>query len=242
MASSNHKVQVYADLAEWEHQHGSQQARDRFLILAADAALTAGLTDEAEQFRSRLLESNPHHLLRPYISLAEAMKSSDVYSYIADLRGTYPPEEAEKLLAALQGDKGPATDPTLTHSPTQHPPLPDLPTPAAVLGGSDPTERGSLFAPDPPGTVPTETGEEPPLFASLRQPSESSRKAPLPHPPTAPGTTGATAAEEEAEERAGGMGVLFSDALFYLLLVTGLVLVGYTLARPWLPLPDAPFR
>lgn len=43
MASSNHHVQVYADLAEWEHQHGSPQARDRFLILAADTALMAGL-------------------------------------------------------------------------------------------------------------------------------------------------------------------------------------------------------
>src|SRR5262249_53916151 len=107
MASGSHKVQVYADLADWEHRQGSPQARDRFLILAADAALSAGLQDEAEEFRARLLENNPHHLLRPYPSLAEAMKSSDVYSYIADLRGTYPLDEAEKLLAALRGEKGP---------------------------------------------------------------------------------------------------------------------------------------
>jgi hypothetical protein len=245
MASTNRKVQVYADLAEWEHQHGSPQARDRFLILAADAALTAGLTDEAEQFRGRLLETNPHHLLRPYPSLADAMKSSDVYGYIADLRGTYPSDEAEKLLAALQGDKGPASEPSGPGSTTPHPPLPELPTPAAVLGGSASAERGSLFAPDSHGDPSSETAEEPPLFASLRQGGEPPpRKAPLPHHPSAPApsTLSPAVEENEAEDRAGGIGVLFSDALFVLLLVVGVVLAGYTLARPFLPLPDAPLR
>jgi hypothetical protein len=234
-------VQVYADLADWEQRHGSPQARDRFLILAADAALTAGLHDEAERFRDRLLETNPHHLLRPYPSLAEAMKSSDVYGYIADLRGTYPLEEAEKLLAAVQGDRGAPVSSSPSPAPT-HPPLPELPPPSAVLGGSAAAESTNPFAPEAPAHSPT---DEPPLFASLRQSAEPpTRTTPLPPPDTAPSPEASTTPEEEeeAEESASGIGVIFSDTLFFVLLVAGLVLAGYTLARPFLSLPDAPFR
>lgn len=226
---SNRKVQVYEDLANWEHRQGSPQARDRFLILAADAALEAGLNDEAERLRARLLEHNPHHMLRPYSSLADAMKSADVHSYVADLRGTYPVEEAEKLLGALQGDKQPVESSPAPTPP--QPPLPELPPPAEVLRGL-PSE----------GTGPAEPvgpeGEEPSPFGSLRGPAAAtaplSRKTPRPVEPEPE--------DEEAEERPSGIGVLFSDALFFLLLLAGVVLIGYTLARPFLSLPDAPFK
>ena len=62
---------IYEDLADLEEQRGATQNRDRFLILAADAALTDGASDRAEELRSRLLQSNPHHLLKPYPSLAD---------------------------------------------------------------------------------------------------------------------------------------------------------------------------
>ncbi len=145
----------------------------------------------------------------------------------------------------MQGDRRPDGEPTRGSPASAHPPLPELPPPAAVLGGTAPPERPNPFAPDPTGHAPIGTADEPPLFASLRQSSESpSRKVPPPHRELepAPVTPGGAADEDEVEERPTGVGVFFSDALFYLVLVIGLVLAGYTLARPFLGLPDAPFR
>jgi hypothetical protein len=226
MPSSDHKARVYEELADWEHQHGSPQARDRFLILAADAALAAGHAEDAERFRARLLELNPHHLLRPYASMADAMKSSDVHSYVADLRGTYPPEEAEKLLNYHQGDRPGGTAP-----PVQQHPLPELPPPAEVL-------RGLPHAGET-GPIPLapETAEETAPFGTMRVPvgtAPAPRKSVRPEPEPE---------EPDAEESPAGIGVFVSDALFVLLLGAGLALAGYTLLRPFLPsLPEAPFK
>src|SRR5208282_3070741 len=96
-------VAVYEELAEFEEQRGESQPRDRFLILAADAALAQGDNDRAELIRARLLDVNPHHLLKPYPSFADALKAPDVFGYVADLRRSYPPAEAERLLASVQG-------------------------------------------------------------------------------------------------------------------------------------------
>src|SRR5262249_9490462 len=98
MPSTDQTVRVYQDLADWYDRQGQPQMRDRFLGLAADAALAAGRADEAERPRARLLQFNPHHLLKPYNSLAEALKAPDVQSYVADLRRSYPRESAEHLL------------------------------------------------------------------------------------------------------------------------------------------------
>lgn len=103
-------IHVYRELAERETERGETRMRDRFLLLAADAALASGQTEEAEQLRKQLVEANPHHLIRPYESFAEAMKAPEVYSYVADLRGTYSPEEAEKMLQELRDD-GPGDEP-----------------------------------------------------------------------------------------------------------------------------------
>ena len=119
---SNQSYQVYQELADLEEKRGAQQLRDRFLILAADAALTAGRHDEAEELRARLLEANPHHLLRPYRTFTEALRSAEVHSYVADLRSSYPPDEAERLLASL-GGKAPPAEPDLSpETPLEPPP------------------------------------------------------------------------------------------------------------------------
>ena len=60
-----------------------------------DAALRAGHTAEAELLRQRLLRLNPHHLLKPYASFAEAAGHPDIQSYIEELRLKYPVEVAE---------------------------------------------------------------------------------------------------------------------------------------------------
>src|SRR6516165_1384762 len=105
-------LEVYQELADWYEQRGQAQMRDRFLVLAADAALTAGKPEEAERLRQRLLRQNPHHLLKPYASLAEALKAPDVQGYVADLRRSYSPETAEHLRDSLRANaEGPPEEP-----------------------------------------------------------------------------------------------------------------------------------
>ena len=230
MPSSDQKVRVYEELADLENQRGSAQARDRFLILAADAALMAGLTDEAEKFRTRLLEHNPHHLLRPYRSLADAMKSSDVYSYIADLRGSYPPGEAEQLLESLKSGKDAGGEVT---SPPLHPAL-DKPASGDVL----------QLKPEPPKSE-AAGPSQPPLFGVLRDPDaarEARQTATLPRTRIPDRTSNGEEVSDDLDDEPSGIGVWLSDGLYVLLLVAGVGLAIYTLARPWLNLPDAPLR
>src|SRR5438132_837833 len=107
MPSIGEIVRVYRELAEIYESQGQAQMRDRFLVLAADASLTAGKAEEAERLRNRLLQLNPHHLLKPYSSLEEALKSVDVRNYVTALRRSHPYEKAEHLLATLtqEGDE-----------------------------------------------------------------------------------------------------------------------------------------
>src|SRR5579864_7412990 len=104
MPSAKRTVEIYSELAALEDQRGDAQMRDRFLILAADAALNLGARVQAEQLRERLLEHNPHHLLRPYPSMQEALQSPDVAGYVTDLRRQYPPTEAGRRLEELLSD------------------------------------------------------------------------------------------------------------------------------------------
>ena len=95
-------LRVYKELADCYERQRQPPMRDRFLVLAADAALLANRPDEAETLRLRLLKVNPHHLLKPYASFAQALKSPDVLTYIKDLRVDYPANVAEDLLRRLQ--------------------------------------------------------------------------------------------------------------------------------------------
>ena len=75
-------LRIYKELADWYERQRQPQMRDRFLVLAADAALLAGKADEAEKVRLRLLKVNPHHMLKPYTSFAQALKAPDVLTYV----------------------------------------------------------------------------------------------------------------------------------------------------------------
>jgi len=96
---------MYEDLADHFARQGESRRRDEALVLAADAALGAGLIEEAERMRKRLLLTNPNHLLRPYASMGEAMKARDVRDYVADLRKQLPPEKVAKMLNGSPSSK-----------------------------------------------------------------------------------------------------------------------------------------
>ncbi len=91
-------LQVYKELADWYERQGQAAMRDRFLILAAEAAFSAGKTDEAERLRQRLLQANPHHMLKPFSTFAQALQSSNIQIYIHDLQTNYPIDKAQRLL------------------------------------------------------------------------------------------------------------------------------------------------
>ncbi|HYV38297.1 MAG TPA: hypothetical protein VE988_21620 [Gemmataceae bacterium] len=102
MATKVRSLEIYEELAGLYDRQGQAKLRDWFLVLAADVALARGQEDDAERLRRRLLHVNPHHLLRPYESFAEALDSSDVAKYVADLRKHYPLETAEQLLRSAK--------------------------------------------------------------------------------------------------------------------------------------------
>jgi hypothetical protein len=97
MRNADALMRVYEELAGRFAAQNEPRSRDHFLVLAADAAVTAGHPEEAERLRQRLLQMNPYHLLKPFGSMAEALQAPDVGEYVADLRRQWPPEAAMKL-------------------------------------------------------------------------------------------------------------------------------------------------
>jgi hypothetical protein len=159
MTVSETTVHIYEDLAEGYARRHEARQRDLFLLLAADAALTLGQRDKAERLRQRLLFFNPHHLIRPFSSLADALQSPDFRRYVEDLRRQFPPDLAERLWQAQEqpfgeqrneapnGSVTPAAESELKVYRLQEPaakvvtPPPPAPSPAWL------TSRPSPFAP-----------------------------------------------------------------------------------------------
>ncbi|MBV9121801.1 MAG: hypothetical protein JO112_00400, partial [Planctomycetes bacterium] len=221
---------------------------DRFLVLAADAAFSGGQLDEAERLRGRLLQLNPHHLLKPFASMEEAVRSTDVQNYIAGLRRTYPPETAENLLETARakarekkppppigilparGEPGraPETVKAFKHKDAPAPEKNPTPHPEAPRHAPKPAPASSAPSPPPP----------PPIPATLnRSPAAAATMGPRPPAPPSPAARVSRASLPPVVPRlpvsppANGLCTL----LFFLLLVAGLLLAGFVLARPFLP-------
>jgi hypothetical protein len=106
MRNAESMLRVFEELAGRFVKQNEPRFRDHCLVLAADAALSANRPQDAERLRQRLLQYNPHHLLRPFASMSEAAQAPDVQEYIADLRRQWPPEFVQKLY--LGGPDAPA--------------------------------------------------------------------------------------------------------------------------------------
>jgi hypothetical protein len=231
------RLDVFSELADWYEHQGQPSMRDRFLVLAADAALAAGLPDQAERLRQRLLQANPHHLLKPYGSFAEALEAADVQTYVSDLRQNYPLETAESLLQTLRDKEQPApeappeAEATLTPGrlgahpevfAVRHEEAPASPSPAPPRPAA---RRDAPAKNRPPRAIPLPRPEGPPP----RPTPAPTPPVPLATEPVAPAAPPQTAAE------GGGGGAWLASALFGLFLTAGVVLAVYTLARPFLP-------
>ena len=180
MTAALQAVDTYRKLADWHHNHGQPQHRDRFLVLAADSAFADGRTDEAERLRQRLLRFTPHHLLKPYASFGQALNASDVQTYLSDLRRSYPVHVAADLLASLPGkkDAGPPKVSTML-PPTQ--PVIDLGTPADGAEAVDTLKVYSLKREEEPEAILRPKTQIGPATVPIRKPTQA--KAPSPVTP-----------------------------------------------------------
>jgi len=237
MATPDNLVVIYKELADAHERQGQPQLRDRFLVLAADAAFTADRSAEADLLLARLLRTNPHHMLRPFTSFREAMASADIQNYVAELRRTHPPEQAEEAFDALRAARGgqPALRPTRVFPPTMpvvnvDDPRPDSePEPLKVYRGqgdldatlAPPTSRPAR--PTPPPRTPVAPPKPPP------RPSR-----PVPPAPDFP-TESPVSPPSATDGDEMGRGSAISLTLFVLLLAAGLALAGWTLLWPFLP-------
>jgi hypothetical protein len=254
MASAEQATQIYRQLAEDYGRQGQAQMRDRFLVLAADAALAAGQQDEAERLRGRLLQHNPHHLLKPYSSFAEAMKSADVQKYVSALRRNHPYEKAESLLEGVRQSGERPTPPPSSGLPKTDP-MVDLGARKQTLEAG---EELKVFRVADTGQEPKATPARP---TSSVKPLPASGPSPLPRPvlpsqpSQAPPSSRASGAAEilplrrepypaldklrrsvmDTEEHDPNTTTWVSTALFVVALVVSIFLGIYTLLRPFLP-------
>ena len=230
-------VQVYRELAELENRRGAANERDRFLVLAADAALTAGQFDEAERLRSWLLRQNPHHLLKTFASLAEAFRSADVRSYLAEVRLRYPPEVAEQVLLSMRsneampvpmGEALPDNDPNDIFLPLDEKSMESVPPPRPDTPPTAPRKTPKLSVRHPSTTSATLA----PSTLPMRPSSPNPRRIWPPLNPTFDSTS-TSPADSEDSDLPGGAWV--STLLFGLFLAIALALAFLTLVKPFLP-------
>ena len=237
-------LRIYKELADLYERQRQPQMRDRFLVLAADAALLAGKPDEADRLRLRLLKVNPHHMLKPYASFAQALKAPDVLTYVKDLRVNYPADVAEDLLRTLQADEKrpvagvPATVPPgvpFDGSVTAPLPFADEEPDLAQTAAPGPLNASRRAPAAPPHTIPLQGQHAAPARSApppRAMPVASRRPLPAPLPPDA-----RLAATRYATEPTTAAGSWLAVLLFLLVAASGLALTGFTLLRPYLQLP-----
>jgi hypothetical protein len=240
MFTNDETLNVYRDLADYHERQGLDQLRDRFLVLAAVAAQTAGQADEAEQLRQRLLKTNTFHMLRSYASMAHALQSPDVQSYVEDLHQEYPLHAAEHLLAEVRGPVMPVPQAPKAVPPRR--PARALPPTAPLIDLDTPAEKLKVFHGLDDVVVPTlpawdDQPRRKTSFPSAR-PSKLLSAAPSSRPATIPvkrSTVVEPAAPrpqpitrtDELEEIGGGRWV--GLVLFGVVLSAALYLLGATL-------------
>jgi hypothetical protein len=234
MATPDNLVLIYKELADWHERQGQPQMRDRFLVLAADAALSASRRVEADLLLARLLRSNPHHMLRPYASFAEAMASPDIQKYVGELRRSYPPAKAEQEFDAMRAARGAAATAREARALPPTAPVVDI-EPEFPLAGAGP-EPLKVYR----------VQEEAETPAAPRVPRPAATRPPAPAPRPAPPRPRPLAVDDEprrpspppsaADADDAVRGSWVSLILFVIVSAAGLALAGWTILRPFLPL------
>jgi hypothetical protein len=225
MGTADKTIAVYQELADWHDRHQQTQLRDRFLVLAADAAQSAGSFRQAEQLRQVLLQLNPAHMLKLHKSFAEAVRSADVRTLLADLRQSYPPSAAGDLLKSLQAEQG---------GDGVEPPVATLASPP-VAKQADVAQPVYQLKDDVPAATRRIAGAVPLAMPAAHRPAAPvltpSIYRPEPEPPLRAGAKAERTGERNRDRLAANW---LASALFVLVLVSGLALAFYTLVWPLL--------
>jgi hypothetical protein len=259
-------TQLYLELSDYYDQRGEAQSRDRFLVLAADAAYVAGDRQEAEALRQRLLTLNPHHLLKPFQSFEEAQKSRDVTDYINALRRRHPPEQVARLVeTTIKKEERRESlldraQPLQMPAPPQRPEAVQAPHPVETFKIRQPEEpaptvlRSRPFPPAPvqapiqpnPGRPrPAVSPQHAPLsLPPLPLPPEPSRTQNVVSPfrPQHASLPQATVPVYQGPRLAATSGSWFCSLLFLLWLIAGVGLAIYSVGRILLPAELVPAR
>jgi hypothetical protein len=115
MATPDLALSAYLQLAAISHQRGQWLPRNKFLILAGDAACQEGLLKVAEQCRTLVLANNRAHIIGRYASFAAALQSMEFQTYLKQQRKFCSVERAEHLLDGQGETLQPATEVTANH-------------------------------------------------------------------------------------------------------------------------------
>jgi hypothetical protein len=231
MPSSDHMLLVYRDLADWHERQGLDELRDRFLVLAAATAQAVAEADEAERLFQRLLASNPHHVLRKFASFADAMRATEVQSYVEELRQEYPLHAVEDLHASVREAAAPAPRPIWTQTRTLPPTAPviDLdrsPEPLKVFRDEDtsppPKPRKS--------TLPTARPSRILAASAAARPATVVVKPYAAQQPQVPPRSRPAAVEPDTDEEPRGWVAL---GLFIIVLAAAMFLGVVTLIQPF---------
>ncbi len=102
MRDYEREMTSFLQLAWISQQKQQMPPRDKFLILAGEAACNAGWPQVAHECRELVLKHNPAHLIGNHESFVEAMKSDNFATFLKPLHRFCSYEQAEHLLTELK--------------------------------------------------------------------------------------------------------------------------------------------
>ncbi len=94
-------VGMYLHLARASKMRQRPHITDRLLVLAGVAAARLKLPRIASHCRRRILKHNPHHAIKRWPSLEEALGDDDFLPLLRQLQRRYPLERIEQMLDSL---------------------------------------------------------------------------------------------------------------------------------------------
>jgi len=101
MPSNIHLLGLYLHLAQASKKRQRPFVRDRLLLLAGVTAVTAGLSTIAACCRDEILQNNPQHMIRRWVSMEDALADLNFRQLVQQNLRRYPLEKAEQMLSSL---------------------------------------------------------------------------------------------------------------------------------------------
>ena len=96
-----HLLGLYLHLAQVSKKRQRPFVRDRLLLLAGVTAVNAGLSTIAACCRDEILQNNPQHMIRRWVSMEDALEDLNFRQLVQQNLRRYPLEKAEQMLTSL---------------------------------------------------------------------------------------------------------------------------------------------